>query len=148
MSRLEALRASGRATAKERIDALLDPDSFIEIDALITHRNRDDNMHMHPQFGDGVIAGHGSVDGRRVFCFSQDFTVFGGSLSKMHAAKICKVMDLAAKSGHPLIGLNDGAGARIQEGVVSLDAGRQARGAACSTPSAPVAPTPRRPRQA
>ena len=70
MSRLEALRATGRATARERIDALVDPDSFVEIDALITHRNRDDNMHMHPQFGDGVIAGHGTVEGRRDFCFS------------------------------------------------------------------------------
>ena len=92
IARVEAFRAAGRATARERIDALLDPDSFIEIDALVSHRNHDNNMHMHPQFGDGVVAGHGSVDGRRVFCFSQDFTVFGGSMGEMHANKISKVV--------------------------------------------------------
>ena len=122
MARLEALRASGRGTARERIDSLLDPDSFVEIDALITHRNRDNNMHMHPQFGDGVIAGHGSVDGRRVFCFSQDFTVFGGSMGEMHANKISKVVEMAERARVPIICIWDGGGQRAHDGVHSLAA--------------------------
>ena len=94
--RMDALRSAGRGTARERIDGLLDPDSFIEIDALVSHRNREGNMHMHPQFGDGGVAGHGAIDGRRVFCFSQDFTVFGGSMGEMHANKISKAAPTAA----------------------------------------------------
>ncbi|MCS5534321.1 MAG: hypothetical protein NZ802_00560, partial [Candidatus Poseidoniales archaeon] len=122
MSRLEALHATGRATARERIDALVDSDSFVEIDALITHRNRDGNMHMHPQFGDGVIAGHGTVDGRRVFCFSQDFTVFGGSMGEMHANKISKVVEMAERARVPIICIWDGGGQRAHDGVHSLAA--------------------------
>jgi len=122
MSRLENLRSSGRGTARERIDFLLDPDSFTEIDALITHRNREGNMHMHPQFGDGVIAGHGTVDGRRVFCFSQDFTVFGGSMGEMHAKKISKIIDMAERSRLPVICIWDGGGQRAHDGVHSLAA--------------------------
>lgn len=121
-ARLEALRATGRGTAQERIDALLDPDSFIEIDALISHRNRDDNLHMHPQYGDGVIAGHGTIDGRRVFCFSQDFTVFGGSMGEMHARKIAKVVEMAERARIPLISIWDGGGQRAHDGVHALAA--------------------------
>lgn len=122
ISRIETLRAAGRATARERIDALLDHDSFIEIDALVSHRNQDDNMHMHPQFGDGVIAGHGSIDGRRVFCFSQDFTVFGGSMGEMHANKISKVVEMAERARIPIICIWDGGGQRAHDGVHSLAA--------------------------
>jgi propionyl-CoA carboxylase beta chain len=121
-ARLEALRASGRGTAKERIDALLDVDSFIEIDALVSHRNHDNNLHMHPQFGDGVIAGHGSIDGRRVFCFSQDFTVFGGSMGEMHARKIVKIIEMAERARLPLICIWDGGGQRAHDGVHALAA--------------------------
>ena len=122
IARVEAFRAAGRATARERIDALLDPDSFIEIDALVSHRNHDNNMHMHPQFGDGVVAGHGSVDGRRVFCFSQDFTVFGGSMGEMHANKISKVVEMAERARLPIICIWDGGGQRAHDGVHSLAA--------------------------
>ena len=102
--------------------ALLDPDSFIEIDALVSHRNREGNMHMHPQFGDGVVAGHGTVDGRRVFCFSQDFTVFGGSMGEMHANKICKVLEMAERARVPIVCIWDGGGQRAHDGVHSLAA--------------------------
>ena len=122
VQRMDALRSAGRGTARERIDALLDPDSFIEIDALVSHRNREGNMHMHPQFGDGVVAGHGAVDGRRVFCFSQDFTVFGGSMGEMHANKICKVLEMAERARVPIVCIWDGGGQRAHDGVHSLAA--------------------------
>jgi propionyl-CoA carboxylase beta chain len=111
---------AGKLTARERIEALLDPGSFEELDALVVHRNIDFDMQKRRIPGDGVVTGHGRVDGRPVFVFAQDFTVFGGSLSETFAEKICKVMDMAMKVGAPLIGLNDSGGARIQEGVVSL----------------------------
>jgi len=110
----------GKLTARERIENLLDPGSFQELDALVTHRCSDFGMEAQRIPGDGVVTGHGRIDGRTVFVFAQDFTVFGGSLSETFAAKICKVMDLAMKVGAPVIGLNDSGGARIQEGVVSL----------------------------
>ncbi len=118
--RIDAQHARGKLTARERIDLLLDPGSFIEMDAFVTHRCRDFGMEKKLIPGDGVVTGHGRVDGREVFVFSQDFTVFGGSLSEAHAAKICKLLDMAMKVGKPVIGLNDSGGARIQEGVVSL----------------------------
>jgi propionyl-CoA carboxylase beta chain len=118
--RIDAQHARGKLTARERIDLLLDPGSFVEMDAFVTHRCRDFGMEKKLILGDGVVTGHGTVDGRDVFVFSQDFTVFGGSLSEAHAAKICKLLDMALKVGKPVIGLNDSGGARIQEGVVSL----------------------------
>jgi len=111
---------AGKLTARERIDILLDPGSFEELDALVVHRCADFNMEAQRIPGDGVVTGHGRIDGRPLFVFAQDFTVFGGSLSETFAAKICKVMDLAMKTGCPVVGLNDSGGARIQEGVVSL----------------------------
>ncbi len=120
--RIEAQHAKGKLTARERIELLVDPGSFVEIDRFVTHRCRDFGMD-DPKtqiLGDGVVVGSAKIDGRPVYLFSQDFTVFGGSLSETHAAKICKVMDLAMKMGVPMIGLNDSGGARIQEGVVSL----------------------------
>jgi propionyl-CoA carboxylase beta chain len=110
----------GKLTARERVELFLDPGSFEELDRYVTHRCRDFGMGSQVVPGDGVVTGHGLVDGRRAFVFAQDFTVFGGSLSESHAAKICKVMDLAMKVGAPIVGLNDSGGARIQEGVVSL----------------------------
>jgi propionyl-CoA carboxylase beta chain len=118
--RVAKQHAAGKLTARERIETLLDPGSFEELDALVLHRCNDFGMEAQRVPGDGVVTGHGRIDGRPVFVFSQDFTVFGGSLSETFAAKICKVMDLAMKAGHPVIGLNDSGGARIQEGVVSL----------------------------
>jgi propionyl-CoA carboxylase beta chain len=118
--RVAKQHAAGKLTARERIETLLDPGSFEELDALVLHRCNDFGMETQRVPGDGVVTGHGRIDGRPVFVFSQDFTVFGGSLSETFAAKICKVMDLAMKAGHPVIGLNDSGGARIQEGVVSL----------------------------
>jgi propionyl-CoA carboxylase beta chain len=118
--RIERQHRSGRMTARERVELLLDPGTFVEIDKFVTHRCTDFGMEKNKIPGDGVVTGHGRIDGRQVFLFAQDFTVFGGSLSGAFAEKICKVMDLAAKVGAPFIGLNDGAGARIQEGVVSL----------------------------
>jgi propionyl-CoA carboxylase beta chain len=120
--RIEAQHAKGKLTARERLDLLLDAGSFVEIDQFVTHRATDFGLADEHYFGDGVITGYGRIDGRLVFVFSQDFTVFGGSLSETHGEKICKVMDLALKNGAPLIGLNDSGGARIQEGVVSLGA--------------------------
>ncbi|MBI6546252.1 MAG: methylmalonyl-CoA carboxyltransferase, partial [Cyanobacteria bacterium NC_groundwater_1444_Ag_S-0.65um_54_12] len=112
--------AKGKLTARERIELLLDSDSFVELDRYRVHRCQHFDME-HKRFpGDGVITGHGRIDGRLVYVFSQDFTVFGGSLGEVHAEKICKVMDAASKTGAPLIGLNDSGGARIQEGVESL----------------------------
>src|SRR5213079_193571 len=109
-----------KLTARERIGLLLDKDSFEELDKLVTHRCIDFGMQEQQYPGDGVVAGYGRVEGRLVYVFAQDFTVFGGSLSETNARKICKVMDLAMKMGAPVIGLNDSGGARIQEGVVSL----------------------------
>ncbi len=111
---------AGKLTARERIELLFDPGTFEEVDKLVTHRCRDFGMETQIVPGDGVVAGHGLIDGRQVFAFAQDFTVFGGSLSETNAQKICKIMDLALKMGAPVIGLNDSGGARIQEGVVSL----------------------------
>ena len=116
--RIDQQHARGKLTARERIELLVDPDSFVEIDAFVTARGDDHDA--DAILGDGVVTGHGTIDGRNVFVFSQDFTVLGGSLSEAYAAKICKVMDLALKVGAPIIGLNDSGGARIQEGVVSL----------------------------
>src|SRR5437764_8086449 len=113
-------RAEGKLTARERVGLLLDKDSFEELDRLVTHRCIDFGMQEQQYPGDGVVSGYGRIDGRLVYVFAQDFTVFGGSLSETNAQKICKVMDLAAKMGAPIIGLNDSGGARIQEGVVSL----------------------------
>ncbi|HLE58522.1 MAG TPA: acyl-CoA carboxylase subunit beta [Candidatus Limnocylindria bacterium] len=110
----------GKLTARERLELLLDDESFAELDAFVTHRGTDFGIDAERYLGDGVVTGHGTIDGRRVFVYAQDFTVFGGSLSEAHAEKICKVMDLAAQTGAPIIGLSDSGGARIQEGVVSL----------------------------
>jgi len=118
--RIEKQHAAGKLTARERLDILLDPGSFQEMDKLVAHRCIDFDMEKQRIPGDGVITGYGRIDGRPVYVFSQDFTVFGGSLSETYAMKICKIMDLAMKMGVPLIGLNDSGGARIQEGVVSL----------------------------
>src|SRR3954464_3381507 len=112
----------GKPTARERIDLLLDPDSFVELDMLARHRAHGFGIENTRPLTDGVVTGWGTVDGRKVFVFSQDFTVFGGALGEVFAEKIHKVMDLAESVGAPMVGLNDGAGARIQEGVVSLDA--------------------------
>ena len=118
--RLRKQRDAGKLTARERIDLLFDAGTFEEFDKLVTHRCRDFGMEKELVPGDGVVAGHGRVDGRPVYAFAQDFTVFGGSLSETNAAKIVKVMDLAMKMGAPVVGLNDSGGARIQEGVLSL----------------------------
>ncbi len=111
---------AGKLTARERINFLLDEGTFEEFDKHVIHRTRDFGLDKQQYPGDGVVTGYGLVDGRRVFVFAQDFTVFGGSLSETHAEKICKVMDLAMKVGAPVVGLNDSGGARIQEGVLSL----------------------------
>lgn len=118
--RIAAQHKKGKLTARERIHFLLDEGSFEEIGAFVAHRSRDFGMEQQQFPGDGVVTGYGTIDGRLVYVFSQDFTVFGGSLSETHAEKIVKIMDLAMKNGAPLIGLNDSGGARIQEGVVSL----------------------------
>jgi acetyl-CoA carboxylase carboxyltransferase component len=118
--RVERQHTFGKLTARERLDLLLDPGSFVELDTFVTHRATEFGLDSQHVLGDGVVTGHGTVDGRLVFVFSQDFTVFGGSLSEAYAEKICKIMDLAMKVGAPVIGLNDSGGARIQEGVASL----------------------------
>jgi len=118
--RVEKQHNAGKMTARERVDALLDSDSFVELDALVKHRNSNFGLDSKRPDGDGVVTGHGTINGRTVYLFAQDFTVFGGALGEAHAQKICKVMDMAAKTGCPVIGLNDSGGARIQEGVVSL----------------------------
>jgi len=118
--RLDRQHAAGKLTARERIELFFDPGTFEEVDKLVTHRCRDFGMELQLIPGDGVVAGHGLVDGRQVFAFAQDFTVFGGSLSETNAAKIVKIMDLAMSLGAPIVGLNDSGGARIQEGVMSL----------------------------
>jgi len=119
-ARIEAQHKKGKLSARERIHFLLDPGTFEELGALVTHRCSDFGMQDQLVLGDGVVTGYGTIHGRLVYVFAQDFTVFGGSLSETHAEKICKVMDLAVKNGAPVIGLNDSGGARIQEGVNSL----------------------------
>jgi propionyl-CoA carboxylase beta chain len=118
--RIEAQHRRGKKTARERIDALLDPGTFREMDMFVTHNCHDFGLEHRKYYGDGVVTGFGRIEGRLVYVFAQDFTVFGGSLGEMFAQKICKVMDAAVKNGAPIIGLNDSGGARIQEGVVSL----------------------------
>src|SRR4051812_29829980 len=118
----EKQHAKGKYTARERIEKLLDPGSFQELDTFVRHRTFDFDMQKNKPWGDAVVTGHGTIDGRRVCVFSQDFTVFGGSLGEVMGEKMVKVMDLAAKIGCPVIGINDSGGARIQEGVVSLGA--------------------------
>ncbi len=119
-SRIERQHEQGKLTARERLDLLLDTGSFVELDRFVTHRATGFGLEDKRILGDGVVTGYGRVDGRLVYVFSQDFTVFGGSLAEAHAEKICKVMDLAVRNGAPVVGLNDSGGARIQEGVVSL----------------------------
>src|SRR6195256_291296 len=118
--RRERQHKEGKLSARERIDLLLDEGSFDELDKLVTHRCRDFGMEEQVVPGDGFVTGYGRIAGRLVYVFAQDFTVIGGSLSETNALKICKVMDLALKTGAPVIGLNDSGGARLQEGVVSL----------------------------
>src|SRR3954462_7126775 len=119
---VEKQHAKGKLTARERIEKLLDPGSFQELDTFVRHRTYEFDMQKNRPWGDAVVTGHGTIDGRPVAVFSQDFTVFGGSLGEVMAEKMCKVQDLAAKIGCPVIGINDSGGARIQEGVVSLGA--------------------------
>src|SRR4051795_5746594 len=119
-ARLKAQHEKGKLSARERLELLLDEGSFVELDRFVVHRSTDFGLENQKFYGDGVITGYGRIDGRLVYVFAQDFTVFGGSLSEAHAEKICKIMDLAMKNGAPMIGLNDSGGARIQEGVASL----------------------------
>jgi len=118
--RIAQQHEKGKLTARERLDLLLDAGSFVELDRFVTHRSSDFGLADNKPLGDGVVTGYGAIGGRLVYVFSQDFTVFGGSLAEAHAEKICKIMDLAVRNGAPVIGLNDSGGARIQEGVVSL----------------------------
>ena len=118
--RIDAQHGRGKVTARERIDLLVDEGSFEELDMFVTHRCTDFGMEKQKPAGDGVVTGWGTINGRIVYVFSQDFTVFGGSLSETHAQKICKIMDMAVQNGAPVIGINDSGGARIQEGVASL----------------------------
>src|SRR5207249_5613578 len=118
--KIEAQHSRGKMTARERIDALVEPGSFVEMDSFVVHQTTDFGMAEKKMMGDGVVTGHARIDGRLVYLFSYDFTVFGGSLGEMFAKKVCKIMDMALKTGVPVIGLNDSGGARIQEGVVSL----------------------------
>jgi len=119
-ARLQAQHEKGKLSARERLELLLDEGSFVELDRFVVHRSTDFGLEAQKYYGDGVVTGHGKIDGRLVYVFSQDFTVFGGSLSETFAEKIVKIMDLAVRNGAPVIGLNDSGGARIQEGVVSL----------------------------
>ena len=119
-ARVAAQHAKGKLSARERIDLLLDEGTFVETDRFVMHRSTDFGLDLQKVYGDGVVTGHGRIDGRLVYVFSQDFTVLGGSLSETVAAKVCKIMDLAVRNGAPIIGLNDSGGARIQEGVASL----------------------------
>ena len=119
-ARVSAQHSKGKLTARERLDLLLDDGSFMEVDPLVEHRCRDFDMDRNVIPGDGVVCGHGTIGGKTVYCFAQDFTVYGGSLGEMHGLKICKILDMALKTGSPVIGLNDSGGARIQEGVASL----------------------------
>ncbi|HKK07929.1 MAG TPA: carboxyl transferase domain-containing protein, partial [Gemmatimonadota bacterium] len=119
-ARLERQHEKGKLSARERLDVLLDEGSFVEVDRFVEHRCHDFGLEDERYPGDGVVTGYGTVDGRTIYVFSQDFTVFGGSLSEAHAEKICKILDLAVENGKPVVGLNDSGGARIQEGVASL----------------------------
>ena len=119
-ARIERQHAKGKLTARERLELLLDDGSFEEYDVFVEHRSSDFGMAEQRVPGDGVVTGRGTINGRLVFVFSQDFTVFGGSLSEAHAEKICKIMDHAMRVGAPVVGLNDSGGARIHEGVASL----------------------------
>src|SRR6187402_93805 len=119
-ARIDSQHQKGKLTARERIHFLMDEGSFEEIGMLVTHRSTDFGMEKEIYLGDGVVTGYGTINGRLTYVFSQDFTVFGGSLSETHAQKICKIMDMAVQNGAPVIGLNDSGGARIQEGVASL----------------------------
>ena len=130
-ARIAQQHKKGKLTARERLDLLLDEGSFVELDRFVTHRATDFGLAEQQILGDGVVTGSGRVGGRLVYVFSQDFTVFGGSLSETHAEKICKVMDLAVKNGAPVVGLNDSGGARIQEG-----AGRRPAGSFTGSPGA------------
>src|SRR6476646_4386483 len=118
--RVKAQHAKGKLSARERLDLLLDEGSFVELDRFVVHRSADFGLDEEKYYGDGVVTGYGRIDGRLVYVFSQDFTVFGGSLSGAFAEKVVKIMDLAMRTGAPVIGINDSGGARIQEGVVSL----------------------------
>ncbi|HUV49014.1 MAG TPA: carboxyl transferase domain-containing protein, partial [Actinomycetes bacterium] len=117
---VEAQHKRGKLTARERVEALLDDGSFVELDELARHRSNNFGLQDKRPYGDGVVTGYGTVDGRQVFVFAQDFTVFGGSLGEVFGEKIVKVMDMALKTGAPVVGINDSGGARIQEGVASL----------------------------
>ena len=119
-ARIEKQHEIGKLTARERIDLLLDKNTFVELDKFVVHRCTDFGMDSKKFLGDGVVTGYGKIDGRQAFVYAQDFTVFGGSLGMVHGKKICKVMDLAMQVGSPIVGLNDSGGARIQEGVESL----------------------------
>lgn len=119
-AKIQKQHDSGKKTARERINDLLDKNSFVEVDAFVTHRCSEFDMPKTKAPGEGVVTGYGTVDGRLVYVYAQDFTVIGGSLGEMHAKKICKVMDMAAKMGAPIIGINDSGGARIQEGLDAL----------------------------
>lgn len=122
LERIQRQHAQGKKTARERLEALLDPGSFVELDAFVTHRATEFGLDRERPLGDGVITGWGEIDGRKVYVFAQDFTVLGGSVGEAHGRKICKVLDLALENGAPIIGLNDSGGARIQEGVDALNA--------------------------
>ncbi len=132
--RIATQHQKGKMTARERLDVLLDPGSFVELDRFVTHRATDFGLADQKVLGDGVVTGWGRVEGRLVYVFSQDFTVFGGSLSEAHAEKICKVMDLAVQNGAPVVGLNDSGGARIRSARSSAPApaGR------CTAPPSPI----------
>src|SRR5438034_9740978 len=117
---IERQHARGKLTARERLELLLDPGSFVETDMLTRHRLGTFGLDKHRPYTDGVVTGWGTIDGRKVFVFSQDFTVFGGSMGEVQAEKICKIMDLAVATGAPIVGINDSGGARIQEGAASL----------------------------
>ena len=117
---VEKQHARGKKTARERVDALLDADSFVELDRLARHRSQNFGLEKNRPYGDGVVTGYGTIDGRQVAVYSQDFTVYGGSLGEVHGQKIAKIQDFALRTGVPLIGILDGGGARIQEGVAAL----------------------------
>ena len=117
LKKQEAIRMTGRGTARDRISMLLDDESFIEIDSFVTHRTVDHSMFLHQTPGDGVVAGHGTVDGRRVYCFAQDFSVHGGSMGEMHAKKIAKLVEMAERSKTPLVCVWDGGGQRAHDGL-------------------------------
>ena len=120
LKKQEAIRMTGRGTARDRISMLLDEESFIEIDSFVTHRTVDHSMFLHQTLGDGVVAGHGTIDGRRVYCFAQDFSVHGGSMGEVHAKKIAKIVEMAERAKAPIIGMWDGGGQRAHDGVSGL----------------------------